>query len=81
MQVSFNPQKSYSPNFKALSPAQIAEHTKSLHDVTNFKTDIVRGAIKLDDTDRANLTALYDNLKRQGDVAISFVLDKILKIK
>ena len=82
MQVSFNQNtRSYNPKFQQLSPEEIAKHTKNLDAIEKFKTRIVTGGIKLDEADKANLTQLYTDLKIKKEVAVSFVLDKILKLK
>lgn len=82
MQVGFNPyRQNNKQNFCALSAAEIVKHTKSLHHVTNFETDVARGAIKLDAEDIVNLTKLYKDLKEKKDVAVSFVLNRILNPK
>lgn len=82
MQVGFNPyRQNNKQNFCALSAAEIAKHTKSLHDVTNFKSAIVRGAIKLDEVDIANLKALATSLESQGGKFVAFVINKIPGIK
>lgn len=79
MQVSFNPSvKSYNPNFKALSPVQIAEYTKSADAAAMFKTDVLRGAIKLDDADRKTLSELAIKLKSDGEIFVARILNKIL---
>ena len=80
MQVNFkqttNP---YNPNFKALTPEQIAKHTRYLADADHFQCDIARGAIKLDSEDIENLTKLIPKLKEKGEIFVAFVLDLIIK--
>ena len=79
MQVNFNQKtNSYNPNFKALTPEQIANHTRHFSAVDRFHCDVARGAIKLDSEDIENLTKLIPKLKEQGEIIVSRILNKIL---
>ena len=80
MQVNFNQKtNSYNPNFKALTPEQIANHTRHFSAVDRFHCDVARGAIKLDSEDIENLTKLIPKLKEKGEIFVAFVLDLIIK--
>lgn len=86
MRVIFNPcAQKRKPHFKSLTPAQIAYHTANIDMAEKFKTRVVSGCIKLDEADRTTLTNLYHKLKAaekaKGEVGVSYLLDKILKLK
>lgn len=80
MQINFNPSIKQQ-NFKALSDAQIANITKGMGQAEQFKTDVVRGAIKLDGADIQKLTELIPKLKEQGELFVAFILEKVVKPK
>lgn len=80
MQVSFNPySQKCKPNFQALTPAQIAEHTKNTHTAEMFKTDVARGAIQLDQDDMQKLASLATELKAKGKKFVAFILDDVVQ--
>lgn len=81
MQVSFNPNIKYNPNFKALTEKEIEYITFDYENTAKFKTDIVRGAKKLEDADWEKIKVILEKLEEKGEKAVSFVLKKILELK
>ena len=81
MQVSFNPQKQYNPNFKRLTEDEVAYFTRHYSLTAKLKTQVLTGITVLDDADKSKLSAILAQLKEKGENAISVILDKILNPK
>jgi len=81
MQVSFNPYSNQrcKPNFKALSTAQIAEATKGFGQANHLKTDVVIGAIKLEQVDIDKFKELIPALINDGKKFVAGILDEMVK--
>lgn len=80
MQINFNP-NIRQQNFRALSDAQLLNITKGMGQAEQFKTDVLRGALKLDETDIQKLNVLIPKLKEQGELFVAFILEKVVKPK